>query len=537
MNKVLICDSYHFEKKIIDWYDKIFYLDDGASVRVCDNIKIEEIKLYKFFMTAHKKTRELNKILLKRFSLNNSIHASLLKMMDEELYYTVRILEVVESIRKRNMDAEISILVRNNIYILPVSDILKIDIGNIKIISVKKDKFSIKKILSVFRVFLLVVIGFFVKKKYQRNIFFLHNDKVSFSFAKPYLDNNTITYPFFSFSLKCRSMHYDEKEYISSKFIVLSELFMGYKRFKANKKNIVKLDMDSNLVKLYLDRLCELEIVSMMVLSLKHKFVNLKNIIGTFDTYSPIDYVTFLLNKMQNITTICIPHGINYKYKVNYISYGTNIYTLWSRDHYDRMEFSNILDGHKVKKVITGNVVYSNTLKYKMEKIYEKKILIIGEYFSTDSYYSSPFNTEISKRLLSLVSKFVETHNCLLTIRTRLNDSYCKIANEYSSDRVKITSSDTSIIEDINDNDLVISIFSNALHEALLLGKIVLQVNFLEIENYRSLAEDKLVYYASTEDELNKILVLWYDGLLEYTDYNLHLEKYANSGNFFRIEL
>lgn len=122
----------------------------------------------------------------------------------------------------------------------------------------------------------------------------------------------------------------------------------------------------------------------MTVLSLKKKYPDLENILGIFDAFSSIDYITEKLNKEQNIVTICIPHGINFKYKVHYISYGVNVYTFWSKNHLKRMEDSNLTNDTKTNKVLTGNIFfYKNTLDcLQNKKLNNKNILVIGEYFS-----------------------------------------------------------------------------------------------------------------------------------------------------------
>lgn len=277
----------------------------------------------------------------------------------------------------------------------------------------------------------------------------------------------------------------------------------------------------------------------MMILSLNKKYPNLENILGLFDTYNSIDYVTERLNKEQNIKTICIPHGINFKHKVNYISYGANVYTFWSKNHLKRMEDSNLINDTKTIKLITGNIVYKNTLNYLLNrKLNNKNILVIGEYFPKDDYYTSPFNERTTKELFDTLKDFMDKNqDCNLNIRTRLNDDYCKLALKYVSNNIKISSPNVSIIDEINNSDLIISVFSNSLHEGLLLEKNVLQVNLLGIENYRDLANDNLLFYADTSEKVKRILEIWYKSDLPKLDYTKHLKEYANNGNFEKLDL
>jgi hypothetical protein len=200
------------------------------------------------------------------------------------------------------------------------------------------------------------------------------------------------------------------------------------------------------------------------------------------------------------------------------------------------MEDSNLIDNEVINKVLTGNIVYKNTLTYLKKQSYQtKNILVVGEYFADKDFYISPFNLKASKKLFDLLSDFAKhNHDINITIRTRLSDGYYTLAKEYSNnyDNIQISSPNKLIIDEINENNLIISVFSNALHEALLLEKQVLQVNFLNIENYRDLAKDNLVHYATTDDECLDILNKWKDNKLPQLDFSKHLKKYANNGLF-----
>jgi len=275
-------------------------------------------------------------------------------------------------------------------------------------------------------------------------------------------------------------------------------------------------------------------------MSIKSKYNNVNFILGLFDTCGYIDYVTYNLNSKQNIKTICIPHGINFKYKVSYISYGTNYYTFWGENHLERMDSSNLLALDDVCKVITGNVSYSDMklgISLEKRKKHNKKILIVGEYFSKDNYYTSPFNATSTRLLFEEISKFSKDNECEVTVRARLEDEYYNIANLYTSDLIKMSSSNINILDQINEHDLVVSIFSNVLHEGLLLKKDVMQINILEVENYRDLAKHGLVYYVSNTEDIVKNLDKWFREELEPLDFNKHEQLYCNEGKFSPINL
>jgi hypothetical protein len=367
----------------------------------------------------------------------------------------------------------------------------------------------------------------------------MYNDRIAFEFAKPYL-KNCITFPFLSPELNQINNKYGQSNYLERKFICVQQLFFGASNFIKNNRAVRSSSTPIAFQTLYIDQLAELEINSMMVLSLKNKVPKLTNVLGLFDAYSCIDYVTLNLNKRYNIRTTCIPHGINFKYKVDYISYGVNTYTFWGENHYKRMEESNLQQKANVTKSITGNVIYKNTFSEVVTSApnHKKRILVVGEYFSKDNFYSSPFNVDCAKVFFDVLTNFVSEHlDINLIIRTRLNDDYSKLARSYISERVTLSSPDKSMIEELNESDLVITIFSNALHEALLLKKEVLQVNLLEVENYRDLAKDELVYYADTKSEFSLQLERWNTSRLPKLDFNKHLIQYCNNSLFTPINI
>ncbi|MGB2551763.1 hypothetical protein ACPF04_01145 [Campylobacter sp. MOP51] len=541
MNKILLCTSSFLQSITLQDYSKI-YLIDSASVNK-NSSEIEHIKLYKYFMRAHLTARKINKILLNDFKFHPKLHLSLIKLSDIYFYESCRMIELVSDLRLAHPTSEFLVASEYSEEIQLFSNLLCIDISNIKFKKITNSKFLNFSCIKIFiKVIILTVNSFFIAKRNEKKIYCLYNDKISFEFAKPYLSKDMITYPFFSNGFYKINIKYKQTKYFFKKFISIYQLLSGLKRYFNNKNTIFKSNLPIQIKRIYISVLWQLEVDAMMILSLRSKFPNLSSLIGSFDTYCSIDYVTWLLNNKYNIYTICIPHGINYRYKVNYISYGTNIYTFWSQDHLCRMENSIIDLDYETEKIITGNVVYKNLIDCLYEKKLdcvrsEKKILVIGEYFPDDNFYSSPFNSEVTVRFFEVLKEFLRSHDCSLTIRTRLNDEYFEIASRYISEKINISSPSVSVKDDIFSHDLIISVFSNALHEALLLQKKVLQVNFLGIENYRTLASDNLVFYAENESDLKKILKKWYHECLEPIDYNWHLVKYANNGKFIPLEI
>jgi hypothetical protein len=531
-NKIVILTDSNIDSSYSN--DKLIYLI-GIKKQFQNNC---EIDLPKYFIRAHKSTRELNKILLLDSHINIQLHLSLMKLSDQLFFDAIRIIEIVKDLLTKHK--KIYIKTKSNKLISLLINLMNLDNLNIEFIEVKYKSKTLSNLQYIIYGLLLYFNSFRVKQYSFKNIFIMFNDKVSFEFAKPYLDK-CIIYPIYDDAkMSFKPKNYIVNEFLGYKFITFRFLKKSIFNYYKNKNIILSSNIPHLIQNIYLEELIKLELNSSMIFSLIDKFKNLKNIIGIFDANPFIDYITYNLNK-YNIKTICIPHGVNYKYKVSYISYGVNKYTLWSKNHLEIMEDNNLIDKEVVNKVLTGNIVYKNTLTYLKKQSYQtKNILVVGEYFADKDFYTSPFNLKASKKLFDLLSDFLQyNHEINITIRTRLSDGYYTLAKKYVDkyNNIQISSPNKSIIDEINQNDLIISVFSNALHEALLLEKQVLQVNFLEIENYRDLAEDGLVHYATTESQCLNILFKWKEGKLPELDFNKHLEKYANNGVFTKLKL
>ncbi len=531
-SEILLCDENNFDIDSLSRYQKIFFM----GIAPLKHEKLVSIPLHTYFMKAHSTARKINKKLLDISSIQPELHLSLLKLVDLTIFNNARVIEILKDLPPHD---NVTIKIDEPQYLESILDIIGLKSDNI-IIPIRNKRTTTGAIVrKFFKLSVLIFNSFKVKKSNKENVFFMYNDKVAFEFAKPYLDN-CITFPFLSPELNQKINKYGATNFIQYKFVSIYQLFHGAVNFIKNRKEILSSNVPTAVKTLYCSQLIELEINSMMILSLKNKLPNLENILGLFDAYSCIDYVTFNLNKRYKIQTVCIPHGINFQYKVHYISYGVNTYTFWSKDHYKRMERSNLQQSVDVKKIVTGNIVYKNTLANinSTRTDGNKKILVVGEYFSQDNFYSSPFNHHSAKVFFNVLDEFIQRNtDCNLTIRTRLNDDYSKLAKNYTSDRIELSSPTKFMIDEINESDLIITIFSNALHEALLLNKKVLQVNLLGVENYRGLAKNDLVFYADSAALFSEQLDSWNAGKLPKLDYNKHLLKYCNYGCFNPVDI
>jgi len=515
-NKLLITDKTLVTSKS----DKIIY------------IKESNYDLVKYFMKSHKRARKINNKILNNNN-QSSLLLSLLKLGDVPIYEVARILNIIDDYK----EFDITVDTKYNKLLKYIILLEKLDFKKVNIIDRGLEKLKIKFYLKYIVAWIIMVVNsIFIKKKHDKNIFSIYNTNIAYDFIEPY-QKDVVVYGSLSPNIYLKPKYYSPKNYIKFKYITVNKFFKGIRNIYNNIKIVNKMDIDSELKNIFISYLFPLETQNMIYLSLKDKFINLTNLLGMFDTNSAIDYVTDNLNKI-GIKTICIPHGINYIYKVNYISLGTNMYTFWSKNHYNRIMQSLLIKPNNTKLKITGNYIYTKTLKHRKITKKSKKILVVGEYFEKNIFYSSPFNKKNANELLKTLSEFAKKNqDCSILIRTRIDDEYAQIAKNYLSNNIKLSSPKNPLIDEINEHDLIISIFSNALHEALLLNKKVLQVNLLGIENYRTLANDGLVYYADTIDALNNKLKKWYNGELKDLDYERHLREYCNNGVFEKIKL
>ncbi|XDF77800.1 hypothetical protein AAFX60_000765 [Aliivibrio fischeri] len=512
---------------ILDLFDSKGYKQQVEIIQQdSDRVLID---LSKYFILTHKSCRKLNKIMFDEFcvSIDPSLYLSLLKLADKDIFECCRLLEIAKSYQDKNVN--IVIKTERESLVKEIYCLLKLDIKRVRVERVKSTRSVTKYAIGKLAKLSLLCINRFKVKKYKvKKVFFLYDNLVSFEYVRPYLKNG-ITYPFLTEKNSYDNVCYDQDKFINHKFICHELIPSSFYRFIDNRESILNSSIPITLKKLLIHYLVELEIQVLCFESLVIKFDSLKDIIGLFDAYPCIDYVTKVLNDKFGVMTTCIPHGINFKYKVHYISYGTNIYSFWSDDHKNRLDQSVIYDDTK-NKIITGNVLFEAISKdVKSRNVSERNILIVGEYFSKDGLYSSPFNESHTRRMMSILKKFaLDNSDIKIKIRTRLNDEYSEICNDYKCENITIVSPDIPVEKEIINSSLVISVFSNVLHEALIMRKPVLQVNMFGIENYRDLAADGLVSYATNEKELLLALKSWEENSFKHVNYDFHEEKYCN---------
>ncbi len=532
-SRVLLSDNDSILSKDIEEYDIIL----STKIDSPEN-NIYKIEPHQYFMEAHKQTRVLNKKLLEYDQ--SSIFLSLLKGSDRIFFDYVRIILILEKSYGLYKFKSITIDIENNSLFNEILLLLDKNFSFDIVFNINNTKKNIKKNL-FFR------FCYFATKLFKYLILsFVDSNKKDKQFEKvlvPYysaqsylnishLDNKDVAiYPLMSSIDKYKEFHKDIHNLIKSR-VVTGKYFIAYfKQSYLNYKLLQKSNIPKNIKRVLFPSVFDLSFYD----SLYKSFVDLygpKNIIGQFDATWYIDYLTEQLNKMGVITT-CIPHGVNYKYKVNYISQGVNEYSFWSIEHKKQFD-ENVLVKNCDTEVISGFIGFKRLKeRYLRERdnfsSSKKSILIIGEYFSSDNYYTSPFNYDTSKRLFEKLKEY----NLPITVRTRLDDDYHRLANKYTLYGFKITDpSKKDIFTEIMEHDLVISVFSNALHESLLLRKKTLQVNFLGIENYRNLADRGLVYYASSEDKLDHFMSHYVNSTLPKLNFDLHEKEYCSEKIF-----
>lgn len=495
--------------------------------------------LSKYFTSAHKLTRKLNTVLIEKWEVDSkkSLLLSLIKLSDKELFECVRLLLIVNEYKSRNVQVSLT-TVRYHLF-LSVASLLNDNLEGVVVHNINKKN---RKLLfyknKIGKLLLFLLNSFKVKSFDKNNVFILYDNLVSFEYAKPYL-SNAITYPYLTDRNEYSKVVYSFDSQIKYKYICPRLLLKSALRYINNRKTISESSLPKSIKSIFLKYLLELEINLLCFESIVEKSKKLESIIGLFDAFSSIDYITKELNDKYNIRTICIPHGVNFKDKVHYISYGVNTYTFWGQDHLQRLSKSVLVSEESVVKKITGNVLFEATSKKYLPLCKEiKTILIVGEYYSKDGYYSSPFNENHTRRMMSTIEKAVSKLSGVnVVIRTRLKDRYAEVCQEFSSEKIKIVEPEVPIEEDILNSSVVISIFSNVLHEALLLKRHVIQVNMFGIENYRDLAQDKLVTYVTNETELSESIFAWSRNEILEPDFEFHENKYCNSSKFSPLKM
>ncbi|KAF7775448.1 hypothetical protein PCIT_a1642 [Pseudoalteromonas citrea] len=524
---ILICDEKDFKPGSYESFDKI-YVVSNEEYRNSNVISVQPNRL---FIKSHKRGREFNRHLIETSPIGNKLTLSLLKSIDLRVFQCMRLIECMIDINleKGSRVSFLSCEPEFLTYILKYFDFSYETIFPLP--SKRKITLGLKLYL---KSLILYINGLFFRGNTSNKVFISYDDSVAYRILEPYEEECTI-YPLltnnliFSKGLNFSKGHFDRKflSYFGFKYFLYASIM--------TRRTIKNSTLPSVIKNIFLGQVTELELEVAQILSVKGKQKELTHVYGFFDTCGYIDYATEKLNNLQSVTTVCIPHGVNYKEKCHYISYGTNIYSLWSDNHFERMESSNLLKEEATTKLITGHIGYYKNVLVPKTVAKQKNILVVGEYFSKDGYYSSPFNESTSRRLFSVLKQFAEQTNTSITIRTRLDDDYMKVAQYYACEKIVISTANVNLVDQILNHDLVISVFSNVLHEALILKRDVLQVNFLGISNYRDLASDNLVHYATNEQQCYNLLFLWHECNLPKIDFDYHLKKYCNDGKFNKV--
>ncbi|ERM59217.1 hypothetical protein [Vibrio cyclitrophicus] len=524
---ILICDEKKFKPDSYEGFDKIYVV----SNKEYRNSNVTSIRPNRLFIKSHKRGREFNRHLIETSPIGNKLTLSLIKSIDIRVFQCMRLIECMMDVDVEK-GSRVSFLSYDSELLTYILKYFNLNYETI--LSLPSKRKATLGLRFYLKALVLYINSLFIRGDSNNKVFISYDDSVAYRILEPYEKECTI-YPLLSNNLIFSKGLNFSKGHFDRKFLS----FSGFKYFLCaslmTRKDIKNSKLPSAIKETYLGKVTELEIEVAQILSVKGKLKKLTHVYGFFDTCSYIDYTTEVLNKLQKVRTVCIPHGVNYKEKCHYISYGTNIYSLWSENHFERMESSNLLEDEVTTKLITGHIGYYKNALLPKSVANQKNILVVGEYFSKDGYYSSPFNESTSRRLFSVLKQFADLTNTSVTIRTRLNDDYMKVAQDYACEKIVISTANVDLVEQILSHDLVISVFSNVLHEALILKREVLQVNFLDISNYRDLAGDKLVHYATNEQECYKLLSLWHECNLPEIDFDYHLKKYCNDGNFNKV--
>jgi hypothetical protein len=132
---------------------------------------------------------------------------------------------------------------------------------------------------------------------------------------------------------------------------------------------------------------------------------------------------------------------------------------------------------------------------------------MILENISDDFCRSLPYQSIYFEQLISTVSSICESFsNIDLVIRTRNKDKVYYIAKKFSSFITISTQISVKIEDDISKANIVITQYSNAINEALIFGKSVIQVNLYKIHDWHSELQNSNICRVDSIEELIKKL-------------------------------
>ena len=112
---------------------------------------------------------------------------------------------------------------------------------------------------------------------------------------------------------------------------------------------------------------------------------------------------------------------------------------------------------------------------------------MILENISDDFCRSDPHQSLYFEQLISsIVSISKSNSNSFVTVRTRNKDKVYGIAKKFEQDAILSTSLETLIEDDISKSDIVITQYSNAINEALIFDKIIIQLDLFQINDWQT---------------------------------------------------
>jgi hypothetical protein len=304
-------------------------------------------------------------------------------------------------------------------------------------------------------------------------------------FIAPYYSENSIVYPIYNSSNKFSDFTYNNKV-VPRKFISFLTLICFIPNLF---KLIIKGYKVTNSFSISLEQSLNIAIEVLLCLSLRRKYKKTTHLIGTFDASSSIDATTCFVNNYE-IKTVIVPHGLPYTFKSPYLSYGANYYCTWSKFHSKILKRNKFLE-EKCEIIVTGNPIYSKmhlhhlrNYKTASDKI---NLLMILENIPDDFCRSSPYQSIYFEYLISAVVSTCKSYsNASIKIRTRNKDKVYGISKNFKKDVIISIGTESPIEDDIAMSNIVITQYSNAINEALIFGKMIIQVDLFQINDWHT---------------------------------------------------
>lgn len=525
--KIKISDSFNSSFKLLKDGKNFAFAPFAKKNEIINGVELQYVNITPYFLKAHQKSRELNKYFITK-GLKSDLFLSIFKKTDEEFFYANRLNLVAEDI-----SASKDSVVLSSGYAPLACDAQRIvnQSSNLKkipfvtnLIYLFKVSLGVAKQIVLMSLYFMNLKNLFKSNKSINRLLFVLNDSIYRSFFTPYITPHSIEVPFFSLNRVRRAF---------SVFVYPTQFLKIVFHWTIDISPLLFAKIPFGIKALFLKSGFSILNDTLFFVGLLQQYPSAKELLGCFDHFDSSDYLSHVLTKNKK-KVICNPHGMSFPFKCHYLSLGCHQYLFWSEKHKEFRERALLAKNEfKTECTITGNFHYSSVEKRENQNQPPPfRVLIIGEYFPEDQFYSSPFNQHATTRFFDTIKWVSENLPFEFFIRYRITDEYFDIASKYLSNNIHLCHPTEDIFHSLSSKDLVATVFSNAIHEALLVDVPVVQMNYLGLKGFRSLAEEGLCYEVFNHNEAISFFKKFSENEIVRLDFDLHRKQYCNSKKF-----